>query len=625
MYCRDRRDQTLPDHLNMVVDSQDAPDNRRQDRPEGVQPQYQQSVQYSLNSPLPKVAGISGRDAAFNILVPYHWGESNTQVSDAEQDPPPAQRPSQNRAAFGKWKSKTIPGFPAVDMPLPPGTTAQDICKSFPNHVNDHVILELMRDGKGAKAIDALIPAPLGKQKAGQSHSKIQLRISTIREAFPNEKFPITTTKRNRPRSAAPQDEETSSDNENAIIATAEVVSSSYRAAASGLSMRRSYRGETHHQDIGELQRHRRREGSMSVSSHKDRSNFATTASPYWSQSTRGAPSPRSEAIGPAAFFTPDVSKPASNPHQTQLLDYQIKEECDKHHHLVFGVYYGSQPLPQPEMKQTILSHCDGSYDAFSSQLQSDTGLALKKAILPNGKSEDSLSYLRRSITQCFQMHPAWRARIDLDCSEDQIHEPMGTAVLQDLFDRLHNWTRYLEARLEVARQIKTHRDLHAKHSSKALIPTTASQRMKMDASCSVTRSSRNTRPFGSRIHPDSNQANQSRVSIPISAQPPSEHSFSRQPGQQAANIDQVVDSRRLNQISGHEDHVMTDAPSTTPIKPRHEFEAYMEEAGEFVNREARAMDLPPVYGKLNPSSALQSFPVQALSLPQIFCIHHLA
>jgi len=42
----------------------------------------------------------------------------------------------------------------------------------------------------------------------------------------------------------------------------------------------------------------------------------------------------------------------------------------------------------------------------------------------------------------------------------------------------------------------------------------------------------------------------------------------------------------------------MTDTPEMSPNAPRHEFEEYMEEVEEFVNRQARAVDMSPASGK---------------------------
>jgi hypothetical protein len=86
-------------------------------------------------------------------------------------------------------------GYLPPNLPLPARASAKDICQFFPNHIDDHVILTLMRDGLGAKAIDALIPPPKGMAKAAQSHSKIQLRVSAIKENFPSEPFPGTKQK----------------------------------------------------------------------------------------------------------------------------------------------------------------------------------------------------------------------------------------------------------------------------------------------------------------------------------------------------------------------------------------------------------------------------------------------
>lgn len=43
----------------------------------------------------------------------------------------------------------------------------------------------------------------------------------------------------------------------------------------------------------------------------------------------------------------------------------------------------------------------------------------------------------------------------------------------------------------------------------------------------------------------------------------------------------------------------MNDAPAMTPSNLRHEFETYMEEAGELIDQKTKEADLPPISGKV--------------------------
>lgn len=315
-----------------------------------------------------------------------------------------------------------------------------------------------MREGKGAKAIDALIPGPPGRQKAGQSHSKIQLRISTIREAFPNEDFPITSTKRSRAQSDVSRKEESDSTSSN----------SAFRAANGFSSLECAVKGVLRTTDALSEVIHRRETSAPSSEIRPDQHTRSSwdLASPARSLFQTTEPPVRLKGTSPVLFSAAAVSGIPLSDFQSLSLEAQIKAEFQKHKQLVFGAFYSEQPLSSSEMPQTILAHCTETYDAFSRELQVRSGV-LERKVLPNGLLEHPLSYLHRSITQCFERLPEFRARVDCNCPEDQISKSVKTAILQDLLGRLHGWTKCLEAKLEVARQIKGHSQLHAKTSSK--------------------------------------------------------------------------------------------------------------------------------------------------------------
>ncbi len=589
----------------MFADSQSTLHRKREDHSLPVQPQYQQAPQHSSTLSLPSITSPSHPDAILNLPVSHHGAGIATPGAAARQASPPAPRPSQNRAAFGKWKSKAISGFPAMDVPLPSGLTAQEICESFPNHVNDHVILALMREGKGAKAIDALMPAPAGKQKAGQSHSKIQLRISTVREAFPNENFPITSTKRNRARSEGLKDEEMSFEDDSTVVMTANDVSSLSYETVGDLSTRRLQREEEKHHHSAGIPKASQHNSPLTLSGHETSSDQAVLASSHWSPSRRQDPPLLLVAKGPAASWTSQLPQAGSHDGQTPQLEIQIRDEHEKHQVLVFGVYYGSLALYPPEMRQTILAHCADRYDALSRELQGISGVALKKAIMPSGQSEHPLSYLRRSITQCFETLPEFRARVDFDCPADQIGKRLGIAILRYLLDCLYEWTRQLEEKQEIAKQIRNHKNLHARHSAVGRVRTTASWGMQMETSLPASDGSKTVQPYETLASFKPPQENEPEMSTQLPQNSAPEQRFSQQPEKQASNVSGRVDPSRSDPVSRLEDQAMVDTINQALENPKHGFEMYMEQVEQFVNRQSRAIDLPTVSGKLPTISSL--------------------
>ena len=459
----------------------------------------------------------------------------NQMIKDG-QPPLAATRPSQNRAAFGKWKSKTIAGFPAANVPLPPGITAKEVAESYPNHVDDYCILALMRQGKGAKAIDALIPAPPGKMKAGQSHSKIQLRISTIREAFPNENFPITSTKRGRTRSRSeiPKDETTDSDNEHATFVTANHMSNSDHTAEGASASMNLHGAETQHQN-------------RAVALGDGRHSSPTRSGAFGSLRQQVELPQLSESKDHVASFTPELLDPALWFRPTLPLEAQVKEEYQIHQQLVHDHFYCDRPFSPLEMRQTVQAHCAWIYDRISYNLQTKSGLKMEKFILRSGWSEHSISYLQRTITECFRGHPMFRAHTGLESLQEQVTKRFETAILQDLLGRLRDWTRYLKAQKETKRQTRAHQKLH-----------------------SMASTNRSTAPNQLRLQSTSPQVYASS----------------------GLGFDQL-------KPFGSEDHTMMDAPKMNPGGARNAFEEYMEDAERFINHEARATDLPPVSGKL--------------------------
>lgn len=610
----------------MSVKGQNLSDHEQQDRP---LPDYQYDLSPAQQFSLPDFGTASNRDASLNRPVQNesHHDESDPEARHSLQTAP---KPSQNRAAFGKWKSKAMSGFPAADVPLPPRITAQKICESFPNHIDDHVILALMREGRGAKAIDALIPPPPGKQKAGQSHSKIQLRISTIREAFPNEVFPITSTKRGRSRSKVPKDERVTFEDGLTSFMSADGVSNSRYTLVRDLNTTGLQTQETQaHLSDAFLA------GSQDNTGTAVGSDFRILDTPTGSPSRRAEASPRWASRGPAAAFRPKILQAAQRSHQSNPLEFQIKIEYEKHKQLVHDVFYGDQPLSGTKMWQSILAHCSETYDSFSRALQTKSGFSLNKMSLLDGELENSLSYLHRCITQCFERDPKFRARVELDCPENQVGERVKTAVLQDLLGRLHGWTKSLERRLEIIRQIKRHKRFHEKATGSVhSVPYQHDRQSTSSRShAGYTASSFQLDPLlcdslTPQIRPEisglfklggspdarairtaeeiiksASQCMNSATISPSSQASRGRHlspqqGSSRDPSYQVEDVCKLSDSSGVDPHSGPADHTMTEAPSMTPENPRRSFDAYMEEAGEFIDRQTRAMDLPPVSGK---------------------------
>jgi hypothetical protein len=488
----------------------------------------------------------------------------------------------------------------------------------------------LMREGRGAKAIDALIPPPPGKQKAGQSHSKIQLRISTIREAFPNEVFPITSTKRGRSRSKVPKDEKVNFEDGVTSCTSADGVSNSRCTLAGDLNTTGLQTREPQaHLDGAFLA------GSQDNTGTAVGSDFLIVGTPTWIPSQRAEPSLRWASIGPAAAFRPKIPQAAQRSHQSNPLELQIKTEYEKHKQLVHDVFYGDQPLCGIEMWQSILAHCSETYDSFSRALQTKSGFSLNKMSLLDGELENSLSYLHRCITQCFERDPEFRARVELDCPENQVGERVKTAVLQDLLGRLHGWTKSLERRLEIIRQIKRHKKFHEKAtgsvhsvpyqhdrqstSSQSHAGYTASSlqldpllydsltpQIKPEVSgLSKLGGSPNARAIrtAEEIIKSASQCMNSATMSPSSQVSGGGHlspqqGSSKDPNYQVEDVCRLSDSSRADPSSGPADHTMTEAHSMTPENPRRSFDSYMEEAGGFIDRQTRATDLPPVSGK---------------------------
>ncbi len=609
MFLHTKQDQSPLDHSGMFVDDQNSADGQPQHPSPRNLPHQQSFPQNSATFPLDKPVTSAIRDPTF--FVPSVDTQDAPLNPTTGHAPSSTQRPSQNRAAFGKWKSKPISGFPAADTHLPRGITAQQVCESFPNHVDDHVILALMREGKGAKAIDALIPAQPGKPKAGQSHSKIQLRISTIREAFSDEDFPITSTKRNRASSEGSKVEALNSERGDALSMTTPRLSSSSHAiteAARSANLR------------GEKRKHTDVDG-FPIGNHfgklaRASSDLAKSAPSHWSPSMGAGQSAR--GLAASSISQPPNAAPLL--FQSSPLQAQIRRENQKHQQLVFDIFYGNQPFSQMEMAQTIVAHCAETYDSFSLALQVKSGSMLEKSFLPSGYSENSLSYLQRSITQCFERLPEFRARVNFDCPVDQIGTRFETAILQDLLGRLHGWTKLLEAKLEILRQIRAHKDLHERaarnvevfqtkhypestpsgsHPGRTTYSSTIDPRL-MEMSNEL-KGFEGTRPFETSANSTLLQHDKHDISDHSSGHLPETDSLPHQADRHTVRSHPTgpfVKSVSPVELS---DHSMTDTPNVMPKNPRHEFELYMDEAGEFVEYESRAMDLPEVSGKLEP------------------------
>ena len=598
-------------------------------------------------------AGLSSHDTSIKLPRAVDEVESDTQDQQADQVPQVPSRPSQNRAAFGKWRSKPISGFAAVDTILPPEISAQEVCESYPNHVNDYTILTLMREGKGAKAIDALIPGPPGKPKAVQSHSKIQLRVSTIREAFPDEDFPITSTKRKRSRSMVPKDEPTSSDDDN-VAPTAVGASRGWKGAAarsSTMIIPRTQHSVDHLQDTES-------DKTLRASDPEKVSALGTFAASDSCPSRIGEPSLRWEAAGTPASSTTELGHDDFYHFQIQLLKQRIRIEYHMHKQLVFAAFYYTLRLPAIELVETVRAHCAAMYDSESRGLQGFCGTTFKKINLNHGESEHALSYLQRSIKMSFERIPSFRARVDPDCPQDHIDRRLEIAVLQESLIRLQSWTKHLESMRETERKTQAHKRLHeaADRDSDASFATSLQQMPlppssylsthpeSSPASVQVFRNhhfdpesgpwtSRTLSPIATPIDRPLQTSVDARFTEELSptvkgrfedgclSEDPAlrgrlhmnELEASNRPAVNFASAfrfsngsDQEREGRgegfkpsKSSPMSEISDHIMTEAPQLSALPPSQEFETYMEGAGAFVDHEARASNLPSASGKL--------------------------
>jgi hypothetical protein len=615
----------------MSLEIPSATDSNQQINCPPAQPRYRHLQQNPLTFPSQNPGVAAYQDAIHDPPAQHDEAEADIRNLRAKQCAPPAARPIQNRAAFGKWKSKAVPGFPAANMPLPPGITATQIAESYPNHVSDHVILALMRQGKGAKAIDALIPAPPGKTKAGQSHSKIQLRISTIREAFPDENFPITSTKRNTARGKVQKDEPMSLSDEHANPTAAGRTPNSSFATARNSDTKFLHPVATQLQDNVGFSNGTQNDGSMRFISPEDLSH-------------RGQLPPHLDASGLGSPYTQELSRPSWSPRHTRSLDVQIKEEYQKHQHLLFIHLYANKPLPPLELAQTVQSQCAAAYDAISHQLQAQSGVTLTKAILPSGWPEHSLSYLQRSIMECFKGHPAFRTHGQIDTIEGQTGRHSETAVFQELLGHLRDWTRFLETKLDNNWQTESHSNVNSNATSSvnpgSLRPGlhSASYQTRGGRSASGLDSDASLVTFRGPIFesPRSETCNNDTASddraryLRAATQPQPEslreiQTYLEQADRDAGNFEGSAQPTRSDSISGlkepfeetFEEHTVTDAPEMIPNASRYEFEDYMEEVEESVNRQARAVDMLPAFGK---QYAKFLFLLKPLSIFQLLC-----
>jgi hypothetical protein len=642
----------------MFPNSHSVPDHKRKHHSPQTYADMRQSPGPSPALSLPNLAGSSSRDASVDLSSRLDGAQVDVQDLHARQVPQITPRSSQNRAPFGKWKSKAISGFPAADAPLSHGVSAKELCESYPNHVNDHTILALMREGNGAKAIDALIPAPPGKQKAVQSHSKIQLRVSTIREAFPNENFPITSMKRKRERSNVPKNEAMSPDDEDMALVTAHVSANSEDAAAESSTTK-----VPRTQATGGLPKRFEIDTSAKANRLRRVPDIGRFASTECGPSQIGEPSLHFEDAKTSASCTTELELDDLHLVQTQSLKDHIRLEYQKHKQLVFDVFYQNRLLPPLELIETIQAHCAAIYDSDSRRLQARCGSTFSKIILNHGELEHPLSYLRRSIKLCFERLPDFQARVDFDCQQDQTDRRLEIATLQESLSCLHRWTGYFESRIEIERLTRAHKNLHetanrgvtsvsaqhpwiitpspslpmytesssqpnpilpdynvapsfgswashpppptmtpADRAGKAVaepITMTASMRMKMEISPPVHGSAKDHQLWG-----DQATVGRPLVKVPgllnrLSGDLASRQSVSHQVDQGAGSAEGVSKPSKSSSVSEINDHMMVDGPQSNARALRHEFDEYMEEVGDFVNHEARATYLPLVSGKL--------------------------
>ena len=324
-----------------------------------------------------------------------------------------------NRAAFGQWRPKPLGGFPDHTTPLPPNTSAQEICRRFPNHLDDHVILALMRAGKGAKAIDALLPPPQSG-KAAQSHSKIQRRIILIREQFPHETFPIPGSRpatRSVPTTTAGPSAAPAGPTGNTTTGTA--------PGSAGDTTTGTATGPT---------------GNITT---------GTAAGP-----SGGNPPANTAAGAPVGSTTAAAGGLAAVQGSMALsafiLQNTIRTAYMQNLQLCANILTRLRPFSTTDPWPSAVAQCHRWYVAESQYFQAMAGRSLTFIVHPDGSAEHPLQYFHRSIRDCFQNEPAVRVAHLPGESVAQAEARLTVASSGHVLQTLHHLNVHLQMRLNM-------------------------------------------------------------------------------------------------------------------------------------------------------------------------------
>ena len=410
-----------------------------------------ESVVRALNLPTPSLAARSE--------IPIPTIEIDDALENLPQNKP---KKHQSRAPFGKWRAKEMPGFPSSEASLPVQISATDICRLYPNHVDDYVIKDLMHQGMGAKAIDALIPAPPGKIKAGQSHSKIQLRITTIRLQFPNDYFPIPSTRRNRQQSSAlqdetvfPKDESSSFHDANTIFAQDIFQSPSSKQAV-------SYHQPAQQHSVPNT-RFRSQEPARLPSTHRSQILNTNIPRPSRLPSSQRTQSAFYEELIQAArpSITPVMATSIQLSQPFPSLEDQIGAEYEKHQRLVFEAFCSAKPLFYPlETIWLCRDKCYSRYDAESWEVQKKLGRRVSKIKPPIGHIEHPLRFLQRCSLMRLEENLQMRAEVVLDCPLNEVPNRLEAANNKNVLGLLKIMTKELKDTMDVNQLLKAYASL---------------------------------------------------------------------------------------------------------------------------------------------------------------------
>lgn len=396
--------------------------------------------------------------------------------SEAPAQPQQQAKRTQNRAAFGKWQAKVMSGFPGPAMMLPEDISDEDICRQYPNHVDDYVILRLMRKGMGAKAIDEMMPVEAGKKRAGQSHSKIQLRIGTIRREFPDEDFPIPSSRR-RPRRVADaganegEDEEADQHQQASDEAPAPQQPSLPDATASSSTLVPA-------QDAARSAPPSSPPSAPpSVASHPSSRAASNHAAPAGHGSLRELPAAAGHA-GPGGVPGPrlphleaaDWNPPPAEMSARLLREIDIQQHT--HHELVHQAFYRFQAHPR-FMLNMVRRHVQARYDAESRRLLNEIPGRVERRILQNGVPEPALAFLMRCGAELLWRVDRYRVMVLNRWPHHEPRECIEAMALAHVLNLLKEMTRNLRWTIEANRQLDAYANLTS-HGERPYLPVQA-------------------------------------------------------------------------------------------------------------------------------------------------------